>query len=180
MRPVSTPPQQQSFPSSGAGGGGWNEPDNRPDDRFGAFRPDQPADPPRPDTTERPLPKERNGRVLALVLVAAVLLVAIPLGVVYWFTRPDSSAFNPAVGECVKRSGETAVAAGCGEASAFIVVAKAADQKDCENKSEWVVVPNADAASRVLCLRAQGAPAPGGAPSPAPADRRCRHGDLGH
>jgi hypothetical protein len=164
MRPVSTPPQQ-SFPSSGAGSGGWNEPDN---DRFTAFRPDQPTDPPRPDAAEQPAPKERNGRVLALVLVAAVLLVAIPLGVVYWFTRPDSSAFNPAVGECVKQSGETAVTAGCGEAGAFIVVSKVADQKDCENKQEWVVVPNADAASRVLCLRAQGAAAPGGTPSPGP------------
>ena len=103
--------------------------------------------------------------MLVLVLVAAVLLVAIPLGVVYWFTRPDSSAFNPAIGECVKQSGDTAVTAGCGEAGAFLVVAKTANQKDCENKQEWVVVPNADAASRVLCLRAQGAAAPTPSPS---------------
>ncbi|MEK8108759.1 hypothetical protein NKG94_35305 [Micromonospora sp. M12] len=70
----------------------------------------------------------RNGRVLAAVLIAAVLILAVPLGLLLLLGKvggDDSPAFNPAVGTCVKRSGEGgASAADCGESGAFTIVSK--------------------------------------------------------
>jgi hypothetical protein len=151
------------------GPSGWGAPaQEREQGRFGSFRPaadDRPAadEDPRP-----PAPKERNGRVLAMVLAAAVLLLVIPLGLVWVFTRSDGTTFDPAVGECIKQSGDSAVTASCTESGAYVVQSKVNDAKQCPDaKQPHVAVPGGGA-NQILCL----APAPGvsagasGAPAP--------------
>ena len=153
-------PPQQSF--SGGQCGGWSEPDNRADDRFAAFRPDQPTGPTAPRRTEQPAPKERNGRVLVLVSwplapgrdPARRRLLVHP---------PRQHAFNPAIGECVKQSGDTAVTAGCGEAGAFLVV--------CEGRQPVGLREQAGVGRRAQRRRAAGCSACGPRAPPHPAAR---------
>lgn len=65
------PPPQQAPPAWAQDGPG-TEPEQG---RFDAFKPDAAE-----SQTEAPPPKVRNGRVLAAVLIAAVLILAVPLG----------------------------------------------------------------------------------------------------
>ncbi|MFD0786331.1 hypothetical protein ACFQZ8_20730, partial [Micromonospora azadirachtae] len=155
--PQNGPDQQQSAPA-------WaqNEPDQRsvPDwgqgapendqNRFDAFKPDEEP------KTEAPPPKVRNGRVLAAVLTAAVLILAVPLGLLFLLGKvggDQAPAFDPAVGSCVKQAGEGAVAADCGEANAFTVVSKVDDKDKCGDPSLPHVVLQGDGPNRVLCLK---------------------------
>ncbi|MEU6203017.1 hypothetical protein ABZ814_05445 [Micromonospora musae] len=165
------PPQQQAVPSWGQGGQGgpgqpgsvpaWgqNEPEQQnwtpgaaeaDQNRFDAFKPD--AEP----KSEPPPAKVRNGRVLAAVLTAAVLILAVPLGLLFLLGKvggDQAPSFDPAVGTCVKKSGETAVAADCGEAEAFTVVSKVDTNDKCGDPTLPHVVLQGDGPNRVLCLK---------------------------
>ncbi|MEV6691199.1 hypothetical protein AB0M35_06985 [Micromonospora sp. NPDC051196] len=118
--------------------------------RFDAFKPvAEPA-------ADAPPPKVRNGRVLAAVLVAAVLILAIPLGLLLLlgkFGGSDDGAFDPAVGSCVKRSGETAVEAVCGEPESFSVVSKVESKDKCPDPALPYVELRGNVANPVLCLK---------------------------
>ncbi|MET7747219.1 hypothetical protein [Micromonospora sp. NPDC005367] len=155
--PQNGPDQQQSAPA-------WaqNEPDQRSvpnwgqgapetdQGRFDAFKPDEEP------KTEAPPPKVRNGRVLAAVLTAAVLILAVPLGLLFLLGKvggEQAPAFDPAVGSCVKQAGEGAVAADCGEANAFTVVSKVDNKDKCGDPSLPHVVLQGDGPNRVLCLK---------------------------
>ncbi|WBB78221.1 hypothetical protein O7606_18510 [Micromonospora sp. WMMD882] len=120
--------------------------------RFDAFKPE--AETPKP--AEPPTPKVRNGRVLAAVLTAAVLILVVPLGLLMLLGKIGGSdappAFNPAVGSCVKQSGAGAVAAGCGDEGAFKVVSRVDAKEKCADQAQPHVVLPGDAANRVLCL----------------------------
>ncbi|WP_443673881.1 LppU/SCO3897 family protein, partial [Micromonospora qiuiae] len=119
--------------------------------RFDAFKP---VAEPAPDA---PAPKVRNGRVLAAVLVAAVLILAIPLGLLLLLGKvggsDEAGTFNPAVGSCVKRSGDSAVVAECGEPETFTVVSKVDSKDKCPDPSLPVVELRGNVAEPVLCLK---------------------------
>ncbi|MEV4540269.1 hypothetical protein [Micromonospora echinaurantiaca] len=121
--------------------------------RFDAFKPE--AEP----KTEAPTPKVRNGRVLAAVLVAAVLILAVPLGLLMLLGKVGGSetpAFDPAVGTCVKKSGDGAAAADCAEAGAFTIVSKVDAPEKCADPAQPHVRLAGDGANRVLCLKPAG------------------------
>ncbi|GAA4566374.1 hypothetical protein GCM10023176_16390 [Micromonospora coerulea] len=144
--PAFPPPPQQAPPAWQQSLGG--EPEQG---RFDAFKPD--AEP----KTEAPTPKVRNGRVLAVVLIAAVLILAVPLGLLTLLGKVDGddkpAGFDPAVGSCVKQSGGGAVAADCGEQGAFTVVSKVDAQDKCADPAQPHVVLPGEGANRVLCLK---------------------------
>ncbi|TWJ24815.1 hypothetical protein JD76_04971 [Micromonospora endolithica] len=106
---------------------------------------------------ETPAPKVRNGRVLAAVLVAAVLILAVPLGLLTLLGMvgdPEKeTGFDPAVGSCVKQSGTSATAVDCGAAGAFTVVSKADSKEKCADPAQPHVVLQGEGADRVLCLK---------------------------
>ncbi|MGY0007809.1 LppU/SCO3897 family protein [Micromonospora sp. I033] len=148
--PAFPPPPQQAapgWPQAGPGG----EPEQG---RFEAFRPE--AEP----KTEAPTPKVRNGRVLAVVLIAAVLILAVPLGLLTLLGKiggdDKPAGFDPAVGSCVKQSGATAVPADCGEQGAFTVVSRVDSKDKCADPAQPQVVLPGDGANRVLCLKPAG------------------------
>ncbi|MEU2613761.1 hypothetical protein ABZ570_19545 [Micromonospora sp. NPDC007271] len=152
--PAFPPPPQPAPPAWSQGQAG--DPDQG---RFDAFKPE-----PAPQQTEAPTPKVRNGRVLAVVLIAAVLILAIPLGLLVLLgkiggnddnTKP--AGFDPAVGSCVKQSGGDGVAAAdCGEQGAFTVVSKVDAQEKCGDPAQPHVVLQGGGTNRVLCLKPAG------------------------
>ncbi|MFC7546310.1 hypothetical protein [Plantactinospora sp. GCM10030261] len=133
-------------PDFGAGG-----PATDPDqERFNSFQ----GQPPQPANEETPpTPHVRNGRVLAAVLAAAVLLLLIPLGAVWLFTRGgDDAAFQPAVGDCVKQDGNTAAQATCGDAGSFKVTAKVPSADQCPDQQQPSIAVEEGGNRQVLCL----------------------------
>ncbi|WP_319461088.1 hypothetical protein [Micromonospora sp. RTP1Z1] len=122
--------------------------------RFDAFKPD--AEP----KTEAPTPKVRNGRVLAVVLITAVLILAVPLGLLTLLGKVGGAdkpaSFDPAVGSCVKQSGGGAVAAACGDQGAFTVVSKVDAEDKCGDPTQPRVVMPGEGTNRVLCLKPGG------------------------
>ncbi|MBM0276187.1 hypothetical protein JM949_12410 [Micromonospora sp. STR1s_6] len=145
--PPSFPPPQQPAPSWGSQEAGQSD-----QGRFDAFKPD--AEEPK---AEPPAPKVRNGRVLAAVLIAAVLILAVPLGLLLLLGKVggnDTPSFDPAVGTCVKQSGQGgASAADCGEAGAFTIVSKVSAKDKCTDPTQPHVVLPGEGTNRVLCLK---------------------------
>ena len=144
--PAFPPPPQQQAPQA------WQQgPAHDPNQgRFDAFKPE--AEP----KTEAPAPKVRNGRVLAAVLIAAVLILAVPLGLLTLLGKigggDKPAGFDPAVGSCVKQSGSGAVAAGCSEQGAFTVVSKVDAKENCADPAQ----PHVLIGNQMLCLRPAG------------------------
>lgn len=131
----------------------WEQQQPAEQNRFDSFKPE--AEP----KTEAPTPKVRNGRVLAAVLVAAVLILAVPLGLLMLLGKvggSDTPAFDPAVGTCVKKSGDGAAAADCGEAGAFTVVSKVDAKEKCADPAQPHVVLAGEGPNRVICLKPAG------------------------
>jgi integrin beta 8 len=153
-----------------AGPADWGgAPDEREPGRFDAFRPDTDEKPASVGAQQPPPPpKERNGRVLAIVLAAAVLLLVIPLGLVWVFTRSDGPTFDPAVGECVKQSGGTAVTATCSEPGAYVVQSRVSDFGQCPDRNQPHVAIPGSGSNRILCLVPQSAAGTGATPTPGP------------
>jgi len=158
------------YGSPAPSGPNWGAGDNEPD-RFASFR-SEPA--PEPVAkAEPPTPQVRNGKVLFLVLVGAVLLLAVPLGSLWLLgefggEKNPAPPFNPAVGACVKDSDGTPVTADCAEQGVFKVASKVTDKAQCPpNTPQTIVIPGKD---EVLCLQpaaAAGGAAPDGAtPTP--------------
>ncbi|MBQ1074201.1 hypothetical protein KBX06_13675 [Micromonospora sp. C31] len=145
--PAFPPPPQQPGPWDQSG-------PEQEQNRFDSFKPI--AEP----KTEAPTPKIRNGRVLAAVLVAAVLILAVPLGLLMLLGKvggdDPAPAFDPAVGSCVKKSGESAAAAQCGEAGAFTVVSKVETKDKCADPTQPHVELKGGGTNRFLCLKPAG------------------------
>ncbi|MDG4794824.1 hypothetical protein [Micromonospora sp. WMMD1082] len=142
------PPPPQSAPP-------WSPGPSAPDSEQGRFDAFKPVAEPAP---ENPVPKVRNGRVLAAVLVAAVLILAIPLGLLMLLGMvggsDEAGGFDPPIGSCVKRSGESAVAAAdCAEADAFTVVSKVESKDKCPDPAMPHVDLRGATANPVLCLK---------------------------
>ncbi|WP_433530749.1 LppU/SCO3897 family protein [Micromonospora sp. CA-263727] len=152
-RPEPGADHTSAFPPPTQSGPAWS-PSGAPEPDQGRFDAFKPVAEPAPET---PAPKVRNGRVLAAVLVAAVLILAIPLGLLMLLGMVGGSdepgGFDPAIGSCVKRSGETAVVAECTEADAFTVVSKVEAKDKCPDPAQPHVELRGNAPNRVLCLK---------------------------
>ncbi|MFE9694141.1 hypothetical protein [Micromonospora sp. NPDC005806] len=148
--PPAFPPPPQHAPPAWQQGPGTDADQGR----FDAFKPD--AEP----KTEAPAPKVRNGRVLALVLIAAVLILAIPFGVLALLGKiggDDKPAlFNPAVDSCIKQSGTSAAPADCAESGAFKVVSRVESKDKCTDPTQPIVELKGVEGNRVLCLKPAG------------------------
>jgi hypothetical protein len=91
-------------------------------------------------------------------VVGAALLVGLAFGIVYLVARGShsgtTSGFSVNTGDCVKKSGETAVKATCNEASSYQVVSIVDDKTKCGDPQQpYVVNPTSDGKSQVLCLK---------------------------
>ncbi|MEV4627453.1 hypothetical protein AB0J90_14290 [Micromonospora sp. NPDC049523] len=152
VSPVVPAPALPAMPPP-AGTAAWptQAPPNEPtQNRFDAFKPDAEE----VKTEPAPTPQVRNGRVLLMVLTAAVLLLAIPLGALWFIGQGGEPTFNPAVGECVKQSGDGAVGVACTEPGSFTVVSKVASEAECADQAlPKVIIPTDDGKQQVLCLR---------------------------
>ncbi|MFI1196096.1 hypothetical protein ACH4T9_22985 [Micromonospora sp. NPDC020750] len=135
-----------AFPTQGQqSGSSWDvEPEQG---RFDSFKPDAPE-----QKTEAPPPKVRNGRVLAVVLVAAVLILAVPLGLLMLLGKFSDDKV-PAVGSCVKRVGTNVTAATCGDADTFTVVSRVDAKEKCADPTQPSAMLQGDVPNKVLCLK---------------------------
>jgi hypothetical protein len=118
--------------------------------RFDAFKPE--AAPAKPET-----PHVRMLPILIAVVVGAVLLLGLVFGIVYLVAGGKSETFTVSTGECVKKDGDAAVKADCGDAAAFQVVSIVDDKSKCADPNQpYVVNPTSDGKNQVLCLKPQG------------------------
>jgi hypothetical protein len=143
--------------------GGWppyTDSDEGAFDRFTAAS-DEP-DPFRPEQPNRIKPSSPSGHVRMLptllsVVIGAVLLVGIAIGIVWLISRGSDSNFNVSAGDCVKRSGDTAVKASCSDSGAYQVVSVADTKDQCADKKQpYVVNPTKNGKTQVLCLKPSG------------------------
>jgi hypothetical protein len=159
-------------PSTGASGtspgapnqaGGWppyTDGQEGAFDRFSAAS-DEP-DPFRAEQPNRIKPSSGSGHirmlpVLLSVVIGAVLLVGIAIGIVWLISRGSDSNFNVSAGDCVRRSGNTAVKSSCSDAGAYQVVSVADTKDQCADKRQpYVVNPTKDGKTQVLCLKPSG------------------------
>lgn len=152
-RPPGLPGQPHGFPGhpGATAQHGWASGDDR-----GHVEVSPPQTEPEPGEKSEPndpVPQMRNGRVLAAVLTAAVLLLVVPLGIVWLVTRPGDEAFDPNIGDCVKQSGTAAVAAACSEQGAYSVVAKVDNEDQCADRAQpHIMVTGSAGKKQVLCL----------------------------
>ncbi|MCA2212832.1 hypothetical protein [Jidongwangia harbinensis] len=100
-------------------------------------------------------PHVRMLPVLLGVIIGAALLVGLAFGLVYLISGGDSeSGFSVSAGECVKRDGDEAVKASCGDAGAFEVVSVADTKEQCADPGQpYVLNPTTDGRTQVLCLK---------------------------
>ena len=80
------------------------------------------------------------------------LAVIDPTG--YLVAGDKSKAISVSTGDCVKRDGNAAVKADCGDASAYTVVSIVDDHTKCEDpKQPYVQNPTSDGKTQILCLK---------------------------
>ncbi|HEX5541409.1 MAG TPA: hypothetical protein VFX60_07580 [Micromonospora sp.] len=131
----------------------WTPPAMDEQERFNAFAPEAaPSAAPEP---EEPTPQVRNGRVLLAVLTAAVLILAIPLGTLQLLGKlggGDEPTFNPAIGSCVKQSGDSPAPVDCGDDGAYEVVSKVDDKADCDDPALPYIELSDGGKRQYLCL----------------------------
>jgi hypothetical protein len=132
----------------------WPGPGDQEDDdqgRFDQFKPEAPAAKAetKPESTHvRMLP------VLLGVVIAAALLVGAAFGIVYLISGDSDSGISVSAGDCVKRDGDEAVTASCGEAGAYEVVSGADTREQCADPNQpYVLNPTSDGRTQVLCLK---------------------------
>jgi collagen type III alpha len=140
------PDQTSSWPGVPA-----QVPDDHDQGRFEQFRPEPEAPPARPETQHvRMLP------IIISVIVGAALLVGLAIGIVWLISRGSDSGggISVAAGECVKRSGDEAIKAQCGDTGVFQVVSIAATKEQCADQAQpYVLNPTKDGKTQVLCLK---------------------------
>jgi hypothetical protein len=116
--------------------------------RFDQFRPDAAA-PAKPET-----PRVRMLPILIAVVLGAMLLLGIALGIVYLVAGDKSKAISVSTGDCVKRDGNAAVKADCGDAASFTVVSIVDDHSKCQDpKQPYVQNPTSNGKTQILCLK---------------------------
>jgi hypothetical protein len=94
--------------------------------------------------------------VLISVIVGAALLVGLAFGIVWLISRGSDSSggISVAAGDCVKRSGDEAIKAACGDPGAFQVVSIADTKEQCTDPGQpYVLNPTTNGKTQVLCLK---------------------------
>jgi hypothetical protein len=147
VAPPPAPDQTSSWPGVQA-----QAPEEREQGRFEQFRPDAEIPPPaKPET-----PHVRMLPILISVIVGAALLVGLAIGIVWLISRGSDSGggISVAAGECVKRNGDEAIKATCGDAGVFQVVSIADTKEQCADPAQpYVLNPTKDGKTQVLCLK---------------------------
>jgi hypothetical protein len=137
-RPTVTPPTPDDTTS-------WPGPAEQ--NRFDQFKSD--AAPVKPET-----PHVKMLPILISVVIGAVVLLGVVFGIVYLVAGGSNETFSVNTGECVKRDGDAAVKADCGDASSFEVVSIVDDKAKCADPGQpYVVNPTSDGKNQVLCLK---------------------------
>jgi hypothetical protein len=144
-RATVTPPGPDETSSWPGPGGVVVEPEHG---RFDQFKPDAevPAKPEAPHV--RMLP------VLIGVILGAALLLGAAFGLVRLISSGSDNSFSANAGDCVKRSGDQAVKATCGDPNTFTVVSKVDAKEQCPDPGQpYVLNPSSDGKTQVLCLK---------------------------
>jgi hypothetical protein len=147
--------------------GGWPPYVDGDQSRFGTdqsrFGTDQNLpDPFQAEQPNRIKPSSGSGHVRMLpvllsVVIGAILLVGIAIGIVWLISRGSDSNFDVGAGDCVRRSGNTAVKASCSDSGAYKVVSVADTREQCADKNQpYVLNPTKDGKTQVLCLTPSG------------------------
>jgi hypothetical protein len=142
-RATVTPPESSETAS-------WPNPVEHTDQgRFDAFKAEATAATPEKAET----PSVRMMPVLLSVVLAAVLVVGLAMGLV-WLIAPSHSGIDVKVGDCVKRDGDKAVTATCGDPGAFQVLSTVDTKEQCPDPGQpYVLNPTSDGRTQVLCLK---------------------------
>jgi len=144
-RATVTPPGPDETSSWPGPGGAVVEPEQS---RFEQFKPDTET-PAKPET-----PHVRMLPILIWIIIVAVLLLGAAFGIVRLISSGSGSGFTANAGDCVKRSGNEAVKATCGDADTFIVVSKVDTKEQCPDPGQpYVLNPTSDGKTQVLCLK---------------------------
>jgi hypothetical protein len=127
--------------------------------RFDSFKPDAPEAVPT-EVTKPETPHVRLLPVILGVILGAGLLVGLTLGVTWLIARgshEDGGGFSVSAGDCVKRNGNEAVTANCGDAGSFEVTALVNTKEECPDPNQpYVVNPTDNGRTQVLCLKPRG------------------------
>jgi collagen type III alpha len=116
--------------------------------RFDAFKPDT-ATAAKPET-----PHVRMLPTLIGVILVAALVVGAAMGLVWLISRGSDSGFSANAGDCVKRSGENAVKAHCGDSGTFVIVSNVDTKEQCPDPGQpYVLNPTDGGKTQVLCLK---------------------------
>jgi hypothetical protein len=137
----------------------WSGPaDQGEQGRFDAFKPEIKAEvTPAADADKSEPPNVSKLPVLLGIILVSALLLGGALGIVWLLARPSSSGFDVNVGQCVKRNGDNAVTATCGDAGAYEVVSKVDTKEQCADpRLPYVLNPAGNGRSQVLCLKPRG------------------------
>jgi hypothetical protein len=144
-RATVTPPGPDETSSWPGPGGAVVEPEQG---RFDQFKPDAEA-PPKPET-----PHVRMLPILLGVILGAALLLGAAFGLVRLISGGSDSGFTANAGDCVKRSGDQAVKATCGDPNTFTVVSKVDTKEQCPDPGQpYVLNPSSNGKTQVLCLK---------------------------
>ncbi len=127
--------------------------------RFDSFKADAPEKLPT-DVAKPETPHVRMLPVILGVILGACLIVGLTLGVTWLIARGShdgGSGFAVRTGDCVKRNGDEAVTAKCGDAGSFEVTAIVDTKEQCPDRNQpYVVNPTDTGRSQVLCLKPRG------------------------
>jgi hypothetical protein len=122
-----------------------------PPDAGQPIPPPEPVEPPA-DTTLTAPGKSRRGLYLILIGAAVVIVLGVATVVVMTvLNRTDANSF--AVGSCVKRNGNAAVAAKCTDSGAFKITDKVASQDRCDANQPYLEIRHSGGKDEFLCLR---------------------------
>ncbi|RZU50915.1 hypothetical protein EV385_2707 [Krasilnikovia cinnamomea] len=152
--PGSDATAQWSGPPRPEGGAAWPGSAGQPE----AAAAPGPADAlaPTPDKPDTPAPNVRVLPVTVVVVLGAAIVLGLVFGLVWLISRGSDSSdggFSVSQGECVKRSGDAAVKAACGDAGAFQVVSIVEAKEQCPDAGQpYVLNPSGDK-TQVLCLK---------------------------
>jgi hypothetical protein len=108
-------------------------------------------------TPPSPAPAKTNVRTVPValaVVLGATLILAVVFGLVYLISR--GGGLDVATGDCVKRSGDTAVAAECSEPDTFKVISIGTAKEQCGDAQQPHVIIPKDDGNQVLCLQKNG------------------------
>jgi hypothetical protein len=130
----------------------WPRPGEPDQGRFDQFKPDAESSAP---TAAPQTPHVRMVPVILGVIIGAALLVGLAIGIVWLISRgSDTGGITVSAGDCVKRSGNEAVKATCGDAGTFRVESVADSKDKCGDPTQpYVVNPTDNGKTQVLCLK---------------------------